>query len=193
MKPRRELFGATTAVTVILLGGASFDSDSRIEAMIQSANKAPFGAYLADGNGRSVYLFTADKPSVSNCYGACASCMAAGAGVGVRRRDGGSGGHGGNARNSTAARWHAASSPMMACRSITLSATRRPDRRPGRTSTILAANGISSRPRVARSRRRPRRNPGRAGSAGASARTRPATRLSPLGLDRHAAAGDGSR
>lgn len=70
MKPRRELFGATTAVTVILLGGAAYSAG---EAMIQSANKAPFGAYLADGSGRSVYLFTADKGSASSCYGACAT------------------------------------------------------------------------------------------------------------------------
>ncbi|HUZ64120.1 MAG TPA: hypothetical protein VMU82_10470 [Acetobacteraceae bacterium] len=35
--------------------------------------KAPFGSYLADANGRALYMFTADKGSASSCYGPCAS------------------------------------------------------------------------------------------------------------------------
>jgi predicted lipoprotein with Yx(FWY)xxD motif len=66
----RKRFGVTTAITAILLSGAAYAAG---EAMIQSETKAPFGAYLADGSGRSVYLFTADKGSVSSCYGACAA------------------------------------------------------------------------------------------------------------------------
>ena len=66
----RKRFGVTTAITAILLSGAAYAAG---EPMIQSETKAPFGADLADGSGRSVYLFTADKGSVSNCYGACAA------------------------------------------------------------------------------------------------------------------------
>jgi predicted lipoprotein with Yx(FWY)xxD motif len=70
MMTMRKRFGVTTAITAILLSGAAYAAG---EAMIQSETKAPFGAYLADGSGRSVYLFTADKGSVSNCYDACAA------------------------------------------------------------------------------------------------------------------------
>ncbi len=70
MKSLGKVFGVTTAMVAILLSGAAYAAG---EAMIQSETKAPFGAYLADGSGRSVYLFTADKGSASNCYGACAA------------------------------------------------------------------------------------------------------------------------
>ena len=34
---------------------------------------AKFGQILVDGNGRTLYLFEADKGSSSTCYGACAT------------------------------------------------------------------------------------------------------------------------
>ena len=34
-------------------------------------DKAPFGTYLTDGSGRTVYMFTADTKNTSACSGAC--------------------------------------------------------------------------------------------------------------------------
>jgi predicted lipoprotein with Yx(FWY)xxD motif len=39
---------------------------------LQSVSGIP-GQFLADGNGRSLYLFEADKSTTSNCSGACAA------------------------------------------------------------------------------------------------------------------------
>ena len=38
---------------------------------ITTASKAPFGTYLTDGSGRTVYMFTADKNGMSACTGPC--------------------------------------------------------------------------------------------------------------------------
>ncbi|HEX5328150.1 MAG TPA: hypothetical protein VFW75_15895 [Acetobacteraceae bacterium] len=35
--------------------------------------KAPYGKYLTDGSGRSLYMFTSDKNGRSTCYDACAA------------------------------------------------------------------------------------------------------------------------
>jgi predicted lipoprotein with Yx(FWY)xxD motif len=42
-------------------------------ATVALASNPRFGSILADGNGRTVYLFEADKGSSSTCYGACAA------------------------------------------------------------------------------------------------------------------------
>jgi predicted lipoprotein with Yx(FWY)xxD motif len=36
------------------------------------AKSAEYGSYLADAQGRALYLFTSDKPGESACSGACA-------------------------------------------------------------------------------------------------------------------------
>ena len=41
-------------------------------AKIEVKQKAPYGKYLTDANGRALYLFTADAAGSSNCYDACA-------------------------------------------------------------------------------------------------------------------------
>ncbi|HTU56305.1 MAG TPA: hypothetical protein VMF62_20240 [Acetobacteraceae bacterium] len=38
---------------------------------ITTASKAPFGSYLTDSSGRTVYMFTADKSGASSCTGPC--------------------------------------------------------------------------------------------------------------------------
>jgi len=38
---------------------------------IKTASKAPFGSYLTDGSGRTVYMFTADKKNMNACTGSC--------------------------------------------------------------------------------------------------------------------------
>jgi predicted lipoprotein with Yx(FWY)xxD motif len=40
---------------------------------ITTASKTPFGSYLTDGSGRTVYMFTADKKDTSACSGPCAT------------------------------------------------------------------------------------------------------------------------
>jgi predicted lipoprotein with Yx(FWY)xxD motif len=42
-------------------------------ATVSVAMNAKLGQILVDGNGRTLYLFEADKGSSSTCYGACAS------------------------------------------------------------------------------------------------------------------------
>jgi predicted lipoprotein with Yx(FWY)xxD motif len=42
-------------------------------ATVSVAMSAKLGQILVDGNGRTLYLFEADKGSSSTCYGACAS------------------------------------------------------------------------------------------------------------------------
>jgi predicted lipoprotein with Yx(FWY)xxD motif len=36
-----------------------------------TSHRGPLGTYLTDGNGRAVYLFTADGTNASNCSGGC--------------------------------------------------------------------------------------------------------------------------
>lgn len=47
---------------------ATGETDARVTVVQNS----PYGAYLADAQGRALYMFTADKPGQSNCYDACA-------------------------------------------------------------------------------------------------------------------------
>ncbi len=42
-------------------------------ATVALAANAKLGQILVDGNGRTLYLFEADKTSSSTCYGACAT------------------------------------------------------------------------------------------------------------------------
>jgi len=42
-------------------------------ATVSMAMNAKLGQILVDGNGRTLYLFEADKGSSSTCYGACAA------------------------------------------------------------------------------------------------------------------------
>jgi predicted lipoprotein with Yx(FWY)xxD motif len=44
-----------------------------VGAAVTVANSPQYGSYLADGQGRALYLFTADKPGASSCTGACAT------------------------------------------------------------------------------------------------------------------------
>jgi predicted lipoprotein with Yx(FWY)xxD motif len=38
---------------------------------VTTSSKAPFGSYLTDSAGRTLYMFTADKGGTSACTGAC--------------------------------------------------------------------------------------------------------------------------
>lgn len=42
-------------------------------AKVTAAEKSPFGTYLADSEGQSLYLFEADNAGKSTCYDACAN------------------------------------------------------------------------------------------------------------------------
>lgn len=72
-------------------------------AQVELRQKAPYGNFLADAQGRALYLFTADRGGTSACYDACAQAWPplvstsnpqAGAGVPagmlgvIQRRDG---------------------------------------------------------------------------------------------------------
>ncbi|HVS62654.1 MAG TPA: hypothetical protein VMT85_04015, partial [Thermoanaerobaculia bacterium] len=41
-------------------------------ARLATAQREPYGAYLTTGDGRALYMFTADSAGESNCYDVCA-------------------------------------------------------------------------------------------------------------------------
>jgi predicted lipoprotein with Yx(FWY)xxD motif len=53
--------------------GTSSSSSSSSAAVTVMTRNGPMGAYLTDGQGRSLYLFLADKNGKSSCNGACAA------------------------------------------------------------------------------------------------------------------------
>lgn len=57
--------GSTDTVSPASGGGSS-------SAMSLTTHSSPLGTYLTDGNGKSVYVFSADKGTTSACSGACA-------------------------------------------------------------------------------------------------------------------------
>lgn len=60
---------AVIAVAALNVGGTSAGSSgSRTDVAL---HKTALGKTLVDGRGRTLYLFEADRPNVSNCSGAC--------------------------------------------------------------------------------------------------------------------------
>jgi predicted lipoprotein with Yx(FWY)xxD motif len=65
----RRIAGAVSLSALISLAfGAAAWSAS---VQLTTASKAPFGTYLTDSAGRTVYMFTADMKGMSMCSGAC--------------------------------------------------------------------------------------------------------------------------
>jgi predicted lipoprotein with Yx(FWY)xxD motif len=62
------------ALTALAMFGASSIALAQDygEAELAMTTKEPFGEYLTDGAGRSLYIFEEDKPGQSTCYDACA-------------------------------------------------------------------------------------------------------------------------
>src|SRR5690242_17270805 len=54
-------------------GSSSAPATAVATATVSVATNAKLGQILVDGNGRTLYLFEADKSSSSTCYGACAT------------------------------------------------------------------------------------------------------------------------
>jgi predicted lipoprotein with Yx(FWY)xxD motif len=54
-------------------GSRSASAPAAATATVSVAMNAKFGQILVDGNGRTLYLFEADKGSSSSCYGDCAT------------------------------------------------------------------------------------------------------------------------
>jgi predicted lipoprotein with Yx(FWY)xxD motif len=54
-------------------GSSSPSAPAAATATVSVAMNAKFGQILVDGNGRTLYLFEADKGSSSSCYGDCAT------------------------------------------------------------------------------------------------------------------------
>jgi predicted lipoprotein with Yx(FWY)xxD motif len=61
-----------TVVAFALAAGSALAAQPAGQAHIQTEQQQPIGTYLTDGEGRSVYLFMADKENQSTCYDACA-------------------------------------------------------------------------------------------------------------------------
>lgn len=60
--------GGTTST-----GSSSPSATTAAMATVSVATNAKLGPILVDGNGRTLYLFEADKGSSSTCYGDCAT------------------------------------------------------------------------------------------------------------------------
>jgi len=60
--------GGTTSA-----GSSSPSPTTAVTATVSVATNAKLGQILVDGNGRTLYLFEADKGSSSTCYGDCAT------------------------------------------------------------------------------------------------------------------------
>jgi predicted lipoprotein with Yx(FWY)xxD motif len=81
--PIAVITAAAIAVLVAVGGGNAKKATNQYAAaatpVARSANatirtaRSPLGTYLVDGKGRTLYLFEADKPNVSNCSSACIS------------------------------------------------------------------------------------------------------------------------
>ncbi len=85
---KKTMLGAAPVAAVLAIagcGGGGYGSGAAVSSAPASANAAAsaaasvalghskLGSFLADGSGRALYLFEADKGSVSSCYSACAS------------------------------------------------------------------------------------------------------------------------
>ena len=75
----RRLIPLLAALAVASCGGSAStatstpSASSAAPATVALASNAKLGQILVDGNGRTLYLFEADKSSSSTCYGACAT------------------------------------------------------------------------------------------------------------------------
>lgn len=78
----RKTLLALVMFGVVACGGASTTPQSSASspstkpapaATVSVANNPKLGQILVDGNGRTLYLFAADKSNASTCYGACAT------------------------------------------------------------------------------------------------------------------------
>jgi predicted lipoprotein with Yx(FWY)xxD motif len=67
---KTKLTAYVALVCISALAVAAFASASTSTI---SLRKTAVGKVLVGGNGRTVYLFTADKGNTSNCYGQCAT------------------------------------------------------------------------------------------------------------------------
>ncbi|HKC18584.1 MAG TPA: hypothetical protein VKE27_03040 [Candidatus Dormibacteraeota bacterium] len=77
---RRTLLVLTVIAAVSCGGGSAVQSGlspvpsaSAPTATVAAATNPKLGQILVDGNGRTLYLFEADKGASSVCYGACAT------------------------------------------------------------------------------------------------------------------------
>jgi predicted lipoprotein with Yx(FWY)xxD motif len=67
------LIAGVTALVIALTSGGSSKASKPVRSAAIDVRNTKLGKILVDGNGRTLYLFEADKPDVSNCTGACLS------------------------------------------------------------------------------------------------------------------------
>jgi predicted lipoprotein with Yx(FWY)xxD motif len=68
------LVAVAAVLAIVVIGGGGNDTTSATAASGGTTIKtrmSSIGTFLVDGQGRTLYLFEADKPNVSNCSGAC--------------------------------------------------------------------------------------------------------------------------
>jgi predicted lipoprotein with Yx(FWY)xxD motif len=76
MKRLIPIIVLSVGVAVLVLvtsGGSNKASGTSSAGAAVGVRGTPLGKLLVDANGRTLYLFEADKPNVSNCSGSCRS------------------------------------------------------------------------------------------------------------------------
>lgn len=69
----RLLLPLLAVSTLAFAGPAAAQAvEAKEQATLEVGQKEPFGKYITDAEGRSLYLFEADSERNSNCYDACA-------------------------------------------------------------------------------------------------------------------------
>jgi predicted lipoprotein with Yx(FWY)xxD motif len=76
--PLRNAFLVIGVLAAVSCGGSSSPASTSPSANVPAATvavaqNAKLGQILVDGNGRTLYLFEADKASASTCFGSCAT------------------------------------------------------------------------------------------------------------------------
>ena len=62
---------APTAAPTVAPTAAATSAPAVVEASLKIAQNSTLGSFLADGQGRTLYLFTKDTPQSSSCYDKC--------------------------------------------------------------------------------------------------------------------------
>jgi predicted lipoprotein with Yx(FWY)xxD motif len=69
--PKPSVTGSLNPTTTVVATTTTSVPQARAAGATITFSTTQFGNTLADGNGRTLYVFTADGPDVSNCTGSC--------------------------------------------------------------------------------------------------------------------------
>lgn len=71
--PLKSLFALLFPLSLVATGPVFAQDKHDASVQLEVSEKEPYGAYLTDSEGRSLYLFMSDSRNTSTCYDACAA------------------------------------------------------------------------------------------------------------------------